>query len=196
MHTHLYRGGSCTASATTMSPQSAALKTALPGSQARPIEAKKCARDHAFRSQSKGLIFDTASMLSLWADSWSTGSDRIQDDQFSIGSKRINSLRRMPRTILEQQRIHSDTEQVRGRFNISAGGALHHLKQVHFNHVPNAVSAVTLKTQIEVGPHAAELTVHTSLSTMMRDLWKARSLCLRNVIVKRQLQRAIAPLSH
>ena len=89
----------------------------------------------------------------------------------------------MPRTILEEQRIHSDVEEVLGRENISAEGALHHLKQVHFNYVASVVFTETLKLHVEVGPHAAELTVLRSLSTMMPDLCKARSLCLRNHIL-------------
>ena len=117
-------------------------------------------------------------------------------EQLYIGAKWINSPRCMPGTILEEQRIHRDEEEVLGRCNISAASALHHLEHVHLNHVPNVVSAAKLEFQTEMSPRATELLVVDSFFAMMPDKWIARSLCHRNDIVKRHLQGAIAPLSH
>ena len=115
-------------------------------------------------------------------------------EQLYIGAKWINSPRCMPGTILEEQRIHRDEEEVLGRCNISAASALHHLEHVHLNHVPNVVSAAKLEFQTEVLPRATEHPVVDSLFAMMPDKSIARSLCHRNVIVKRHLQCAIAPI--
>ena len=49
----------------------AALKTALPGSQARPTEAKKCARDHAFTTaHAKDNIATTTHTFRYRRGSW------------------------------------------------------------------------------------------------------------------------------
>ena len=60
----------------------------------------------------------------------------------------------------------------------------------------NGVSTAKLEFQTEVLPRATEHPVVDSLFAMMPDKSIARSLCHRNVIVKRHVQCAIAPLSH